>query len=60
MTKWAKYYTKSLVVPKGRESSEYYLALVKFYGIAEADKVYKEFKYQSSKGIKTINKINYD
>lgn len=55
MSKWNKYNIKSLKVPKGKESSEYYKHLVKQFGEHEANKKYKEFVYQRTNGQKTIN-----
>lgn len=54
---WNKYNIKSLKVDRGKEGSEYYKHLVKAYGVVEADRRYKEFKYQSTHGQKTINNI---
>lgn len=57
LSKWNKYNIKSLKVPKGKQGSEYYQALLGEYGTKEANKRYQEFVYQRTHGQKTP--INY-
>lgn len=46
------YNVKSLKVPKGKEGSLMYLAWLKEYGEEEATRLYVEFRYQVSHGIR--------